>query len=87
VTGQLVSLKKTRLEMDEEGIPPTALLNLLSHSLYLVKLLAVEQADKNGKPVLYLVFEFLDTDLKKFMDVYRKGPNARPLPTQLVKVP
>jgi hypothetical protein len=90
-TGQLVALKKTRLEMDEEGIPPTALreislLNLLSHSLYLVKLLAVEQANKNGKPVLYLVFEFLDTDLKKFMDVYRRGPNARPLPTDLVKV-
>lgn len=24
-TGQLVALKKTRLEMDEEGVPPTAL--------------------------------------------------------------
>ncbi|GJN13944.1 hypothetical protein PR202_gb00705 [Eleusine coracana subsp. coracana] len=89
-TGQLVALKKTRLEMDEEGIPPTALreislLNLLSHSLYVVRLLAVEQAAKNGKPILYLVFEFLDTDLKKFMDVYKRGPNARPLPTQLVK--
>ena len=57
VTGQLVALKKTRLEMDEEGIPPTALreislLNLLSHSLYVVRLLTVEQATKNAKPVL-----------------------------------
>ena len=90
-TGQLVALKKTRLEMDEEGIPPTALreislLNLLSHSIYVVRLLAVEQATKNGKPVLYLVFEFLDTDLKKFLDAYRRGPNARPLPTHLIKV-
>jgi cyclin-dependent kinase len=68
-TGQLVALKKTRLEI-----------------LYVVKLLAVEQANKNGKPLLYLVFEFLNTDLKKFMDVYRRGPNARPLPTDLVKV-
>jgi cyclin-dependent kinase len=90
-TGQLVALKKTRLEMDEEGIPPTALreislLNLLSHSVYVVRLLAVEQAAKNGKPVLYLVFEFLDTDLKKYLDAYRRGPNARPLPTHLVKV-
>ncbi|CAM0151473.1 unnamed protein product [Urochloa decumbens] len=89
-TGQLVALKKTRLEMDEEGIPPTALreislLNLLSHSIYVVRLLAVEQAAKNGKPILYLVFEFLDTDLKKYLDVYRRGPNAGPLPTQLVK--
>ncbi|NP_001352671.1 Cyclin-dependent kinase B1-1 [Zea mays] len=89
-TGQLVALKKTRLEMDEEGIPPTALreislLNLLSHSIYIVRLLAVEQAAKNGKPVLYLVFEFLDTDLKKYLDVYRRGPSARPLPATLIK--
>ncbi|KAF3335266.1 cyclin-dependent kinase B1-1 [Carex littledalei] len=39
VSGQLVALKKTRLEMDEEGIPPTALreisiLQLLSKSIY-----------------------------------------------------
>jgi cyclin-dependent kinase len=54
VTGQLVALKKTRLEMDEEGVLPTALrkislLNLLSHSLYLVKLLAVEQANMKDR--------------------------------------
>lgn len=41
-TGQLVALKKTRLEMDEEGIPPTALrevsiLQLLSQSIYIVR--------------------------------------------------
>ncbi|KAF0920474.1 hypothetical protein E2562_035374 [Oryza meyeriana var. granulata] len=89
-TGQLVALKKTRLEMDEEGIPPTALreislLRLLSQSVYVVRLLSVEQANKNGKPVLYLVFEFLDTDLKKFVDAYRKGPNPRPLPTNVIK--
>ena len=96
-TGQLVALKKTRLEMDDEGIPPTALreislLRLLSSSLYVVRLLAVEQATKGGgaggggKPVLYLVFEFLDTDLKKFVDAYRRGPAPKPLPTQVVKV-
>uniref|UniRef100_A0A0D9V8Z8 Protein kinase domain-containing protein n=1 Tax=Leersia perrieri TaxID=77586 RepID=A0A0D9V8Z8_9ORYZ len=85
-TGQVVALKKTRLEMDEEGIPPTALreislLRLLSQSVYVVRLLSVEQATKNGKPILYLVFEFLDTDLKKFVDAFRKGPNPRPLPS------
>lgn len=42
VSGQLVALKKTRLEMDEEGIPPTALreisiLQLLSKSIYVVR--------------------------------------------------
>lgn len=45
-TGKLVALKKTRLEMDEEGIPPTALreislLQLLSHSIYIVQYLSV----------------------------------------------
>ncbi|KAK1647276.1 hypothetical protein QYE76_065081 [Lolium multiflorum] len=93
-TGQLVALKKTRLEMDEEGIPPTALreislLRLLSSSMYVVRLLAVEQTTKGGqaggKAVLYLVFEFLDTDLKKFVDAYRRGPAPKPLPTEVVK--
>ncbi|KAL9316517.1 hypothetical protein ACSQ67_017518 [Phaseolus vulgaris] len=37
------------------------------------------------KPILYLVFEYLDTDLKKFIDSHRKGPNVRPLPPQLVQ--
>ncbi|KAL9264718.1 Cyclin-dependent kinase B1-1-like protein [Drosera capensis] len=90
-TGQLVALKKTRLEMDEEGIPPTALrevslLQMLSQSIYIVRLLSVEHVDnKHGKPLLYLVFEYLDTDLKKFIDSHRKGPNPRPLPPSLVQ--
>lgn len=90
-TGQLVALKKTKLEMDEEGIPPTALrevslLQMLSQSLYVVRLLCVEHVDSRKlvdgkpKPVLYLVFEYLDTDLKKFIDSHRKGQNPRPLP-------
>ncbi|OIW19788.1 hypothetical protein TanjilG_24434 [Lupinus angustifolius] len=98
-TGQVVALKKTRLEMDEEGIPPTALrevslLQLLSQSIYIVRLLAVEHIDKvpkaaapssQPKPLLYLVFEYLDTDLKKFIDSHRKGPNPRPLPPSLIQ--
>ncbi|CAN1200621.1 Cyclin-dependent kinase B1-2 [Linum perenne] len=113
-TGQLVALKKTRLEMDEEGIPPTALrevslLQMLSQSLYVVRLLSVEHVDAAGnsshltdsddrrhnsnkqnaaahpKSNLYLVFEYLDTDLKKFIDSHRKGPNPRPLPPTLIQ--
>ncbi|KAK6943898.1 Protein kinase domain [Dillenia turbinata] len=116
-TGQLVALKKTRLEMDEEGIPPTALrevslLQMLSQSLYIVRLLCVEhvirdlnddndddsedsdnnrkkELDKtnglNQKPLLYLVFEYLDTDLKKFIDSHRKGPDPRPLSPALIQ--
>nr|QYW07092.1 B-type cyclin-dependent kinase 1 [Dimocarpus longan] len=107
-SGQLVALKKTRLEMDEEGIPPTALreislLQLLSQSLYVVRLLCVEHVDSsssssltstdsrsplsnnNNKSNLYLVFEYLDTDLKKFIDSHRKGANPGPLPPTLIQ--
>ena len=63
--------------MEEEGVPSTALreislLHMLSESEYVVKLLSVEQVEENGKPVLYLVFEYLDTDLKKYMDLTGK---------------
>ncbi|PIA46181.1 hypothetical protein AQUCO_01600446v1 [Aquilegia coerulea] len=91
-SGQLVALKKTRLEMDEEGVPPTALrevalLQMLSQSLYLVRLLCVEHVDnkKNGKPLLYLVFEYLDTDLKKFIDSHRKSIPPSSLPPTLIQ--
>lgn len=105
-TGQLVALKKTRLEMDEEGVPPTALreislLQMLSHSLYIVRLLSVEHVghpnsapvdancdikdQKKKKPSLYLVFEYLDTDLKKYIDSHRKGANPRPLPNSIIQ--
>uniref|UniRef100_A0A7N0UK02 Protein kinase domain-containing protein n=1 Tax=Kalanchoe fedtschenkoi TaxID=63787 RepID=A0A7N0UK02_KALFE len=92
-SGQLVALKKTRLEMDEEGVPPTALrevslLQMLSQSLYVVRLLRVEHVDSSsgsGKPHLYLVFEYLDTDLKKFIDAHRKGPDPRPLPPDQIQ--
>ena len=90
-SGEVVALKKTRLEMDEEGVPPTALrevslLQMLSQSLYVVRLLCVEHCvNKHGKPLLYLVFEYLETDLKKFIDSHRKGANPRPLPPALVQ--
>jgi len=61
-------LKRIRLEVEDEGIPSTALreislLRELSHE-NVVELKDCVQAD--GK--LYLVFEFLDKDLKKYME-------------------
>ncbi|KAI3676570.1 hypothetical protein L1987_86181 [Smallanthus sonchifolius] len=90
LTGELVALKKTRLEMDEEGIPRTAvreisLLQKLSNSIYMVRLIGVQHIHHNGKPLLYLVFEYLDTDLKKFIDSHRKGPNPSPLPDSQIQ--
>lgn len=88
-TGKLVALKKTRLDMEEEGVPSTtlrevSLLLMLSESNHIVKLLSVEHSEENGKACLYLVFEYLQTDLKKWMDKSGKGP-AYPLPLGTVK--
>ncbi|KAI3432591.1 hypothetical protein D9Q98_004139 [Chlorella vulgaris] len=88
-TGKLVALKKTRLEMEEEGVPSTtlreiSLLQMLSESNHIVKLDCVEHLEENGKPCLYLVFEYLSTDLKKHMDRIGKGP-AHPLAPEIVK--
>ncbi|KAL2320211.1 hypothetical protein Fmac_029180 [Flemingia macrophylla] len=32
------------------------------------------------RPILYHLFKYLDTYLKKFIDSHRKDPNPRPLP-------
>eukprot|EP00527_Entomoneis_sp_CCMP2396_P009622 CAMPEP_0198136650 /NCGR_PEP_ID=MMETSP1443-20131203/279_1 /TAXON_ID=186043 /ORGANISM="Entomoneis sp., Strain CCMP2396" /LENGTH=298 /DNA_ID=CAMNT_0043797907 /DNA_START=101 /DNA_END=997 /DNA_ORIENTATION=- len=67
-TDEIVALKRIRLEVEDEGIPSTALreislLRELSHR-NVVDLKDCVQED--GK--LYLVFEFLDKDLKKYME-------------------
>ena len=67
-TQEIVALKRIRLEVEDEGIPSTALreislLRELSHR-NIVDLKDCVQED--GK--LYLVFEFLDKDLKKYME-------------------
>lgn len=46
----------------------------------------MEHVDKKGKPLLYLVFEYLDTDLKKFIDHYGRGASGRPLPAKVIQV-
>ncbi|KAF5921041.1 hypothetical protein HPG69_010845 [Diceros bicornis minor] len=82
-TGQLVALKKIRLDLETEGVPSTAireisLLKELKHP-NIVRLLDVVHSEKK----LYLVFEFLSQDLKKYMD----STPASELPMHLVKVP
>ncbi|KAI5066211.1 hypothetical protein GOP47_0018835 [Adiantum capillus-veneris] len=91
-TGRLVALKKTRLDMEEEGVPSTALrevslLQMLSQSIYVVRLLCVEHVEKKGKPLLYLVFEYMDTDLKKYIDVHARaqGQGKPPLAAKHVQ--
>lgn len=68
LSGRLVALKKIRLDADSEGVPSTAireisLLKELDH-VNIVRLLDVVHSEKK----LYLVFEYLHQDLKKYMD-------------------
>jgi len=68
-TNTIVALKKIRLEHETEGVPSTAmreitLLREVQEHESIVKLLEVEHSHKK----LHLVFEFLDQDLKGYMD-------------------
>lgn len=73
VTGEIIALKKIRLEAEDEGIPSTAireisLLKELQHP-NIVRLYDVIHTERK----LTLVFEFLDQDLKKYLDVCDGG--------------
>uniref|UniRef100_H2ZGZ8 cyclin-dependent kinase n=1 Tax=Ciona savignyi TaxID=51511 RepID=H2ZGZ8_CIOSA len=77
VTGRTVALKKIRLDTETEGVPSTAireisLLKELDHT-NIVRLMDVIHSEKK----LYLVFEYLNQDLKKYMD---SKPNGLPMP-------
>jgi len=70
-TQKLVALKKMRLDGEDEGVPSTAireisLLRELKQS-NIVRLLDVI----HGTNKLYLVFEYVDQDLKRYMDSVR----------------
>ncbi|KAI1728151.1 protein kinase domain-containing protein [Ditylenchus destructor] len=67
-TGKLVAMKKIRLETEDEGVPATALreismLRELQHS----NIVSLENVimDENR---LYLIFEFVTMDLKRYLD-------------------
>ncbi|EDO43671.1 predicted protein [Nematostella vectensis] len=71
-TGGFAALKKIRLEVEDEGIPSTAvreisLLKELRHHPNVVEL----QHILHQEPKLYLVFEYLTCDLKKHLDTTR----------------
>lgn len=49
------------------------------------RLMDVKQGqNKEGKTVLYLVFEYMDTDLKKFIRSFRQSGEC--IPSKIVKV-
>jgi len=74
--GEIYALKTIRLEAEDEGIPSTAireisLLKELQHP-NIVRLCDVVHTDRK----LTLVFEFLDQDLKKLLDMCDGGLDA-----------
>ncbi|KAM6956692.1 cyclin-dependent kinase 1 [Aplochiton taeniatus] len=78
-TGQIVAMKKIRLESEEEGVPSTAvreisLLKELQHP-NVVRLLDVLMQESR----LYLIFEFLSMDLKKYLDSIPPGQYMEPM--------
>ncbi|SJL08726.1 related to Cdk1-cyclin-dependent kinase 1 [Armillaria ostoyae] len=82
-TNQIVALKKIRLEAEDEGVPSTAIreISLLKELKddHVVRLLDIVHADQK----LYLVFEFLDVDLKRYMDLANK--NHTPITLEMSK--
>jgi len=78
-----VALKKIRLEAEDEGVPSTAIreISLLKEMSdpNIVRLLNIVHADGHK---LYLVFEFLDLDLKKYMEALpvSEGGRGKALP-------
>ncbi|RYP88156.1 hypothetical protein DL770_004661 [Monosporascus sp. CRB-9-2] len=76
--GRIVALKKIRLEAEDEGVPSTAIreISLLKEMRdpNIVKLFNIVHADGHK---LYLVFEFLDLDLKKYMEALPVADGGR----------
>ncbi len=46
----------------------------------------MEHVEKNDKPMLYLVFEYMDTDLKKYIDLHGRGRTGSPLEAKVIQV-
>lgn len=75
-TGEVIALKRIRLDNEDEGIPCTAVreISLLKdlHHPNVVRLLDILHTEKK----LTLVFEYLDSDLKKYLDSVGPSPQT-----------
>lgn len=82
-TGRIVALKKIRLDSENEGIPATtireiSLLKNLKHSTIIRLSDVIYSGNK-----LYLVFEYLNIDLRRYMD--ELCHNERKLSPNIIK--
>jgi len=72
-TNKTVALKKIRLESEEEGVPSTAIREIsLLKELQHPNIVGLEDVLMQENK-LYLVFEFLSMDLKRYMDTIPRG--------------
>ncbi|KAF5280185.1 hypothetical protein FQA39_LY18102 [Lamprigera yunnana] len=77
-TGQLVAMKKIRLESEDEGVPSTAIREIsLLKELRHINIVTLEDVLMEESR-LYLVFEFLSMDLKKYMEKIKPGEYMNP---------
>ena len=80
MTSEIIALKKIRLEYEDEGVPSTAIreISLLKEVQHpnVVKLKDIV----HGEEKLYLIFEYLDYDLKKHLEI-----NGSPFLPHIVK--
>ncbi|KAI5179667.1 cyclin-dependent kinase 2 [Nematocida sp. AWRm80] len=78
-TGRIIALKKVRLNNDREGVPATTIreISLLKNLLHphIIALYQVVYTENK----LYLVFEYAETDLKKYLDKLRREKKTMPI--------
>jgi cyclin-dependent kinase 1 len=73
-TGEFAALKRIRIENEDEGVPPTALreISILKELSVHPNIVGLKDVILNdGK--LFLVFDYLSMDLKKYIDSYGAG--------------
>ncbi|MFQ6619012.1 hypothetical protein Gotur_001397, partial [Gossypium turneri] len=96
VTNETIALKKIRLEQEDEGVPSTAIreISLLKEMQHgnIVSFSDCTLGDRlqdvvHSEKRLYLVFEYLDLDLKKHMDSCPEfGKDPRMIKTFLYQI-
>uniref|UniRef100_A0A0N5C8C3 Protein kinase domain-containing protein n=1 Tax=Strongyloides papillosus TaxID=174720 RepID=A0A0N5C8C3_STREA len=73
VTGTIVAMKKIRIDEDDEGIPATAIREVaILHEVRHPNIVSLETVILQPRKI-FLVFEFLPMDLRKYMDRIPRG--------------
>lgn len=80
-TGEVVALKKVKLQEQDEGVSSTTMreISLLRELCRHPCVVALRDIQYATADVLYMVFEYMDQDLKKYLDgLARKGQQLSP---------